>query len=206
MKVFSDWFPEFQRAEFCMRHPLNSPSRLSFESVSFTGIRFLFPCSCHHIWILRCVVHLPCASISTVPGGDWGPSPVLRKIWYKGDSVSPSCSQLINAGEMRALNLVPPACRGNHLHTVTLRTVVTHRRIVNITGIAVKTGAGREELASIFHHSKKSNAALWCLGRKTLPLTGFLRPSVIMAVQAQQAGRTPSFFTMGWNGDLVFLC
>ena len=32
MKVFSDWFPEFQRAEFCMRHPLNSSSRVSFGS------------------------------------------------------------------------------------------------------------------------------------------------------------------------------
>ena len=131
---------------------------------------------------------LSSSSIFTVPGGDWGPSPVLRKIWYKGASESPACYQLINAGEVRALSLVPTACPGNYLHIVRLGTVITHRRTVNITGPVAKTGAGREELASTFYHSKKSNAALWCLGRKTL-LTGFLRPSVITAVQAnKQAG------------------
>ena len=173
---------------------------LSFESVSFAGIRFLFPCSCHHIWISRCVVHLPCASIFTVPGGDWGPSPVLRKIWYKGDSESPSCYQLINAGEMRALNLVPTACPGNHLHVVSLGTVVTHWRVVNITGIVVKTGAGREELASILHHSKKSMLPLvpWQEHSPTYWISKAFRHH---SNPGPTTGRTRSSFTMGWNGD-----
>lgn len=176
MKAFGDWFPGFQRAEFCMRHSLNSSSRdfiwLFFDYMSLAGINFLSPvfCSCCHTWISRCVVHLPHASIFTVPGRTLGTSPVLRKTWYMGDSESPSCYQVICAGEMRDLSLAPHSlswgpsayCEPGNCHHP--QEDCEHQRASRKGWSWMWTAC---QHASTFHHAKKPNAAPWCLGRKT---------------------------------------
>lgn len=176
----------------------------------WAGIKFFFLifCSCHQNWISRWAVYLSRASIFPVPGGSLGPhaTSCFEAIWLMEGPENPypasNWSVLLKWGNWDWLphNLpwVPSAyCEPGNCHHP--QEDCGYQR--HWQGLQESLELDVNNLL-IPAQSIIPGSLLQCLGRKTLLLNGFARPSVITVAQVQQRGRTLSPFTVGQTGDM----
>lgn len=99
MKVLGDWFPRFQRAGSCMRHPSDSSKGISFCSSLIQCLRLASTFSSQSLLLSSKLNFKTCGPLAMCrhfysPWWDSGPTgcffPVLRKIWFMEDPESHS--------------------------------------------------------------------------------------------------------------------